>query len=377
MVEFVGNIWRLLSGWLRNWRLSLFEKVILVNSIMLICEALAGLWITNHHLEVHHYLIDTSFIVVATLFSLSINIFLLRASFRPLFNLLTTIRAVSAGKTHARAKMTTSDEEIGELARAFNSMLDRLEKAQREQTKLILQAQEEERRRIALELHDEAGQNLTALLIHTEVLAQNVQELAPSAFDRETQQHLMADLQQLTQLAQHTLENIRVMAQQLRPSVLDDLGLLAAFRWLVEDSQQRLHLTVTLTIQDDPCWQQLPANYETSLFRIAQESLTNIARHAQATQATITLQAQPKYLSLTIYDNGRGYVEISPSTGSGIPGMRERARMLRGLLSVTSQPGEGTTVQARLPLPKKSPSPELQEIPVPPVPVRSVVESHV
>ncbi len=162
----------------RRWRLSLFEKVILANSIMLIGEALAGLWITSHFIEAHHYLIDTSFIVLAILLGLLINVLLLRASFRPLFSLLSTIRAVSAGKTDERARISQSDAEISELAQTFNGMLDRLEAARREQGMLILQAQEEERRRLALELHDESSQNLTALLIHIEILSQSLQALS-------------------------------------------------------------------------------------------------------------------------------------------------------------------------------------------------------
>lgn len=103
----------------QRWHLSLFEKVILVNSLMLIGEAVAGLWVTSHNLEAHHYLIDTSFIVLATLLTLFINILLLRASFRPLFSLLATIRKVSAGQTSARAA-TPSDSEIGVLAQALS-----------------------------------------------------------------------------------------------------------------------------------------------------------------------------------------------------------------------------------------------------------------
>ena len=142
---------------------------------MLIFVALVGLWITSHNLEAHHYLIDTSFIVLATLLGFLVNVALIRASFRPLFGLLHTIRKVSAGDTHTRAQVTSTDTEIGELAQAFNSMLDRLEQARREQAMLILQAQEEERRRLALELHDESSQNLSALLIHTEILNQSLQ----------------------------------------------------------------------------------------------------------------------------------------------------------------------------------------------------------
>ena len=133
---------------MQRLRLSLFEKVILANSLMLIGVALVGLWVTSHSLEAHHYLIDTSFIVIATLLGLLINVLLLRASFRPLFGLLHTIRVVSAGNTHTRADVASTDSEIGELAQAFNTMMDRLEEAQREQAMLILQAQEEERRRL-------------------------------------------------------------------------------------------------------------------------------------------------------------------------------------------------------------------------------------
>src|SRR2546430_3270506 len=123
----VNRATRLLNRLFQRWHLSLFEKVILVNTVMLLGEALAGLWVTSHNLEAHHYLIDTSFIVLATLITLLTNIALLRVSFRPLFGLLSTMRAISAGDTHARALVTTSDSEIGELAQTFNNMLDRLE----------------------------------------------------------------------------------------------------------------------------------------------------------------------------------------------------------------------------------------------------------
>src|SRR5260370_24549931 len=209
---------------LQRLQLSLFEKVILANSLMLICEALVGLWVTSHNLEAHHYLIDTSFIVFATLLGLLMNVALIRASFRPLFGLMHTIRKVSAGDTHTRAQVVSTDTEIGELAQAFNSMLDRLEQARREQAILILQAQEEERRRLALELHDESSQNLSALLVHTEVLSQSLSTLPDAAITESTRAQLHQGLHYLTRLTQHTLDNIRTLAQQLRPSVLDDLG---------------------------------------------------------------------------------------------------------------------------------------------------------
>jgi two-component system sensor histidine kinase UhpB len=348
----VSRVIRFFKQVFQRWHLSLFERVILVNTVMLLVEAIAGLWVTSHNLEAHHYLIDTSFIVLATLITLLTNIILLRVSFRPLFGLLSTMRTVSAGETQARAQITTTDSEIGALAQSFNNMLDRLEALRREQTMLILQAQEDERRRLALELHDETGQNLTALLIHAEILSQSIQQLPATTLPDETRQQLEKGLTQLTQLTQHTLESIRVLAQQLRPSVLDDLGLLAAFRWLVEDSRLHLHLTIDLSVEGiTEAKHLLPPAYETALFRIAQESLTNIARHAHTQHASILLKRDQAQIRLRIHDDGCGYTLTQQHTGSGQIGMRERATQLKGTLRIQSQPGLGTTVQVTLPLP--------------------------
>jgi two-component system sensor histidine kinase UhpB len=343
----------ILESWWRRWNLSLFEKVILVNSLMLIVEALAALWVTSHRLESQHYLIDTIFLIIAALIILLTNIVILQATFRPLFQLLTTIRQVGTGQLQTRAAIPTSSGEVGELAQAFNSMLDSLELVRREQTRLILQAQEDERRRIGMELHDEAGQNLTALLIHTEVLHQHFRQFSEQGLSERSQQTLDTEFQQLTHLTQLSLENVRILAQQLRPSVLDDLGLLAAFRWLREDSEQRLRLHVDLDIAMPALASIidiLPASHETALFRIAQESLTNVARHAHARTALIALTATDEHVQLTIMDDGLGYRCDKQKPGSGILGMRERASSLGGQLSITSELDQGTIIKAMLPL---------------------------
>lgn len=346
---------RVRNSWTRLWRLSLFEKVILVNAFMLIAETLAGLWVTSHNLESHHYLIDTAFVVGALVLSLLITILLLRASFRPLFSLLQTIRVISDGKTQARAANQPTDTEIGELAQAFNLMLDRLEQVRGEQAMLVLQTQEEERRRVALELHDESSQNLTALLVHTEILQQALQALPDTALTGEAREQLRAGLQQLTRLTQGTLESIRVLALQLRPAVLDDLGLAAALRWLAEDCRERLHLHVDLHLEPlrDKTY---PSLYEITLFRVAQESLTNVARHAQASAATLELQHDATDISLRIHDNGLGCTLSEQRIGLGISGMRERLALLNGSFELRSAPGQGTTVLASLPLPPATPS---------------------
>jgi two-component system sensor histidine kinase UhpB len=336
-----------------RFKLSLFEKVILANSVMIICGALVGLWVTSHNLEAHHYLIDTSFIVLATLLGLLVNVALIRASFRPLFGLLYTIRKVSTGDTHTRAQVTATDTEIGELAQAFNNMLDRLQQVHRDQAMLILQAQEEERRRLALELHDESSQNLSALLIHTEILSQSLQTIPDQIITQPMYQQLREGLQVLNHLTQKTLDNIRILAQQLRPTVLDDLGLNSALRWLAEDSRERLQLCVEVQlehVEDTIRTQEQAALYETTLFRIAQESLTNAARHAHPQRVWLSLAQNQQTICLRVCDDGIGFEPTQKFAGLGIAGMRERASLLEGSLTIVSQPGQGTTVEVVLPL---------------------------
>jgi two-component system sensor histidine kinase UhpB len=335
------------------WRFSLFEKVLLVNALMLVCEALVGLWVTSHSLESHHYLIDTTFIVGATVLTLGMNIFLLYTSFRPLYSLLKVIRAIGAGATELRANNVPTDTEIGELAGAFNTMLNQLAEMHRAQKQLIVQVQEEERSHFALELHDESSQNLTALLVHVEILKQSLQGLPADQVSQSARDQLHGGLLLVEQLAQNILEDIRTISQRLRPGVLDDMGLHAALRWLAEES--RSHLKVPVSLHLEPVeefirTQEQAQQYETTLFRIAQESVTNAARHGHAAHITVQLQRVPQGLCLLVQDDGCGFDPGQIQHGLGIAGMRERASLLKGTLQVRSDSGQGTTVEACLPL---------------------------
>lgn len=333
--------------------LSLFEKVILVSTLMLLIEAACGLWITSHNLETHHYLIDTGFIVVATLLGLLVNIVLLRASFRSLFGLLHAMRQVTAGETTARAVDIPNDSTIGELALTFNVMLDQLEASHRQQALLILQAQEEERRRLARELHDESSQDLTAILVHTEILCRTLQATPQGASFDDVRAPLEQGLSTLTNLTQKTLDDVRKLALQLRPAVLDDLGLEAALRWLTEDWTSRFHIPLDLHVDglEHVLREQADvALYETTLFRIVQECLTNVARHAHAECVSISFQHNGQALCLYVADNGKGFDMPRPPSGLGIVGMYERAASMGGKLTITSHPGKGTQVAVSLPL---------------------------
>ncbi len=330
---------------------SLFEKVLVANTVVILVEALAAWWITRHALESYHYLIDTSFLVAAALLGLLINTVLLRAAFRPLFGLLGTIQMIEAGRLDCRAQISARASDVSQVAAALNAMLDRLEALRHQTAGDILQAQEQERRRLALELHDQSSQTLTALTLHAQVLEDLL------ATDTAASPALLRQqVAQVNRLAGRTMSELRHVAEQLRPVILDDLGLEAALRWLAEDVGQGTALRVLVQVSAADAGQRLPAEVETALFRIAQESLTNVARHAQASQVELKLLRRSEQVTLLICDDGRGFAlpainEAAPlHAGLGLTGMHERARLLGGKLEISSSPDRGTTIQASIPL---------------------------
>jgi two-component system sensor histidine kinase UhpB len=342
------------ADWLRH--LSTFEKVIIANSAIIILDTLAGWWITQHNPEVYHYLIDTAFIALAAFVGLFINFLLLRAAFAPLHGLLATIGAVLNGDMDARVSEREHDADVLMLARAFNAMLDQLDRTRSESAARVLRAQEDERRRLALELHDQTGQSLTALALHAEAIAHG---LADETGGPAGQARLQAE--RLCTLAQQTLSEVQALSRQLRPALLDDLGLAAALRWLSEDARQRLGITVRLVVRTS---ERLPGDYDTALFRIVQECLTNAVRHGNASQAACLLRDGRDRVTLTFADNGSGFDQAAQrsrrldqpaSGGSGLEGMRLRIRPLGGTLTLRTKPRRGCSVHVALPLPMTSP----------------------
>ena len=349
-------------------RLTTFERVIVANSAIIVVGTAAGWWITQHNPEPYHYLIDTTFIALAAVVCVLVNFLLLRAAFAPLHGVLATIRSIEDGDVEARAPSDVADADARTLARAFNEMLDRLAHAHREAAVRVLQAQEDERRRIALELHDETGQSLTALTLHAEVVHQLLSAIPGDAADEARRQ-----VERLGALAQRTLAEVQALSRQLRPPLLDDLGLPAALRWLAEDARERLRLAVEVRVSgmaecedrmgngaESPC---LPAEdaahrdaVETALFRMAQECLTNAARHGRARRVRIALRLSPEHAWLTVVDDGAGFTQRRPRIrpdarrGLGLDGMRERLRLLDGQMRIRSRPGRGCAIRAVVPL---------------------------
>ena len=206
---------------------------------------------------------------------------------------------------------------------------------------------EEEAKRIARELHDDLGQHLTALNMEVADLELKLPE--PSVQQREQLARMRAEVD-------HTIEVVQKISGELRLGQLDVLGLTAAIEWQVQEFARRSALACHIVRLDEVT--DLTDAQSTALFRILQETLTNIARHAGATAVEVSLEAGPHEISLRVGDNGRGITpeQISDQSAFGLLGMRERIQNLGGSLALSGAPGKGTTVQVRIPR-KISPRP--------------------
>jgi len=209
----------------------------------------------------------------------------------------------------------------------------------RELSAYLESVREAERTRISRELHDELGQSLTALRLGLNLL----ESQGHGAHDWRTQ------VQMLKAIADSTVESVQRIAADLRPPMLDELGLIAAIEWLAESMAERGGMQCTLRLPATPC--AFGRELSTAIFRITQESLTNACRHGRASHVLVVLCEEPALVRLRISDNGRG-IESSPDRryrSLGLLGMHERALMLGGRLTVQSEPGAGTCVEAELP----------------------------
>ena len=204
----------------------------------------------------------------------------------------------------------------------------------------IMVNQEKERTAIARELHDELGQVLTALRMDSVWMQERLKNLDPKASER---------AQAMCRLIDKNIEDVRGMVFRLRPGVLDDLGLVDALDWYTTDFERRTEITCVFEYDSVP---PLSDTIATAAYRITQEAITNVARHAFASRVEVMLKVEEGTLFLTIADNGQGFnsLVLSDSEGLGVAGMRERAALVNGSLEVDSQPEKGTRVLFRVPL---------------------------
>jgi two-component system sensor histidine kinase UhpB len=303
--------------------MSLLTRTFLANAAVLAAITLLLLF---SPIEISYPVTETQSVILVTGFivSLAINLVLLRRIVAPLRHLTETMRSVRPLEPGRRVAIAGADEEVASLAAAFNEMLERLETERRESGRIASAAQEEERKRIARELHDEVGQVLTAVM-------------------------LQLDDADAREAVRQSLDDVRRIARELRPETLDDLGLLSALRALSNTAaHQGLRVERQLDIGD----LRLRPEVELAVYRVAQESLTNVMRHADAKEVLVALQQVDGSLRLVVRDDGRGPPAGDGQAGAGIAGMSERALHVGGRLTVASDPGAGTEVRMDIPLPE-------------------------
>ncbi len=280
---------------------------------------------------------ELTVLAVGLLLMLAVNALLIRASLAPLDGLTALMERVDLLRPGERLGVAGYGD-VARVIRTFNQMLDRLEAERGASTAHTLAGQEGERRRIARELHDEIGQSLTAVLL---TLKQAVDH-APDG--------LRDELRAVQEMVRSSLDEVREVARRLRPGVLDDLGLPSAVSALVADFKASSAVPVAGPV--DPDLPSLSDEAELVIYRIAQESLTNVARHANADTVSLSLTAEQDRVLLRVVDDGRGVG--GAQEGAGIRGMRERAILIGADLTLTQGLGGGTSVQLAVPLNARS-----------------------
>ena len=320
----------------RGPAISIFGRVVLVNVAVLAFAALlliaTPIRITPRIAAAEAAIVIAGFLVMAAL-----SFVLLRGVLSPLRRLATVMAEVDPLRPGRRLDEPEARySEIIVVTRAFNAMLDRLEDERRGSTRRVLQAQEAERLRIARELHDDIGQTLTATAIEAE-------RSATADVDKE------AALRHAASAVRASLEDVRRIARELRPEALDDLGLVNALLSLCRRVDAQSGVEVRPRLADD--LPPLAPEVELVLYRVAQESLTNVIRHAGAQHCEVALEREAAAVVLTVSDDGTGLpAPARLDDGTGVAGMRERALLVDGRLSLRDRPSGGAQVQLWVPV---------------------------
>jgi two-component system, NarL family, sensor histidine kinase UhpB len=256
------------------------------------------------------------------------NALIVRRRLQPLERLIGTMEQTDLSPNAERAEVDSDSVEVARLNAAFNRMLDRLEIERREGSRAVLRAQEQERKRLAQDLHDEVNQALTAIMLR---LQASIHEATPE---------LRRELRETQRLACQAMEELLSLARELRPTALDDHGLLPALRGQVSDFAERTGIHADFRRRGDV--PPLTDDQQLVIYRVTQESLSNVAQHAGARHVTVELSFVGRTV-LRIADDGCG-VKGGRNGGLGLTGMHERALLVGGALDIHSANGRGTTI---------------------------------
>ena len=320
-------------------RVSLFWRVIAVNAGVLVAAALA-LALSPATVSASPRAREAVVLAVGALAVVIANVVLLRRLFGPLERLVGLMRRVDPMAPGRRLQIEQPVAEVAELSRAFNEMLDRLESDRRSSGRRALAVQERERRRLARELHDELGQMLTGIVLQLEALV------------RAAPPELRESLVGVQDAARAGVEEVREIARGLRPQLLDEFGLRSALVTLTTAFSERSGVRVRHRLSAE--LPEFGPEEDLAIYRIAQEGLTNVARHAEARGALLSLETANGSVVLRVCDDGRGIDPAAPPSDGGIGGMRERAMLVGGVLGVRRVEPTGTEVVFTLPARRRS-----------------------
>ncbi len=321
--------------------MTLFWRVIAINTGLLLA-ATAALVLSPATVSATLTIAELAVLALGIVLVTAVNVLLLRRVFGPLERLASLMRRVEPSEPGRRITIERPVAEVADLARAFNDMLDRLERERLSSGRRALAAQERERRRLARELHDELGQVLTGVGLQLDGLARSV----PAELDEPVAQAQLATRQ--------GIEDLREIARGLRPGALEEFGLRSALITLASGVEERSALRVSHRLC--PETSSLPPDQSLAVYRIAQESLTNAARHAEAQHAELTFEPIDDHLALRIRDDGAGF-DTDAVAGTGLDGMRERALLIRARLTIARTEPTGTEIRLDLPSPPNGATP--------------------
>jgi two-component system sensor histidine kinase UhpB len=315
--------------------MSLFRRAVAVNVTVLVAAALL---LALSPATISATVRPSEWIVLAagTAAVIVVNLLLLRRVFGPLERLEQVMGRIDPYEPGRRIGEEQPDGEIARVSKAFNSMLDRLEHERADSRRRALRAQEAERGRVARELHDEVGQLLTGVVLQLEGLA-----AAVPAGRREEVAGIQDNVRE-------GVQTVREIARGLRPPALDEFGLRASLVALAAGFGERSGLRVRHHI--DPALPALDAETELALYRVAQEAITNVARHAHAREVELLLRSDNHAVALTVADDGQGITTEDVHSSHGVAGMRERALLVGGSLEIRHRVPQGTEVRLMVPV---------------------------
>ncbi|HZQ65098.1 MAG TPA: sensor histidine kinase [Gaiellaceae bacterium] len=315
--------------------LPLYWRVFAVNAALLSAIAVV-LIVTPVTISFPIAVVEAVGVLAGLVVTIAVNALLLRRAFAPLARLAQRMETVDVLRPGQRLQVLR-DDEIGSVVTTFNRMLDRLEAERQESSRRVLAAQETERVAIARDLHDEVGQVLTGVLLQLNSIA----EASPEQEE---------ELAEARQAVRRALDEVRRISSELRPEMLEALGLVSALTELTSSFTRLTGIRVDRRFAT--ALPKLPPEVELAVYRIAQESLTNVARHAQARRVVVVLEAGRNSVVLRVADDGRGFGD-SPVEHGGLRSMRERALLVDGALAVKPAPEGGVEVRLEVPVPER------------------------